>query len=165
MTHEETPRSREAVLSLATTIERAIPGAEVKPRLVESLPQDGLDYQSIRYLRNHTVLNHHFFLADENILLLNLDTEAVLGSYSTGEGTQYLLMVRYPSEEQRRKAFNSFENTYMPDAEQAAIQTEGGLWTVVAQGGCLLAIVFDSPCLESARLLLESACSGEETGS
>jgi len=156
MTHEETPQSRRAVLSLGRAVADAIQSIGDKPKLVSSLPQKGLIESSVRYFYNHTILNLNYYIADENILLLGVHTEAVLARYSAEEGKPYLLLVRYPSTHQARTALRSFFNAYMPDAIQGTVQTENGKWTATDSHSRYVAVVFDAPSDTWALSLLET---------
>ncbi|MBW2305996.1 MAG: hypothetical protein JRG73_03590 [Deltaproteobacteria bacterium] len=156
MAHEETPQSEKAVFALARAIANAIQSTGDKPELLLSLPRKGLTETSIRYFYNHTILNHHYYIADENILLLDLHTEAVLAKYSAEKGELYLLLVRYPSAQRAKKAFTSFVHAYMPDAVQGSVQTENGKWTAAVLHDKILAVVFDAPTKGGAHSLLEN---------
>ncbi len=156
MTHEETPQSGKAVLCLARAVADAIQSMGERPRLLSFLPQKGLIESSIRYFHNHTVLNLNYYIADENILLLGVHTEAVLARYSAEEGKPYLLLVKYPSTPAARTALRSFLNAYMPDAIQGIVQTENGKWTATDSHSRYVAVVFDAPSDRWALSLLET---------
>lgn len=156
MAHEETPESREALFSLARAVGHAIQTIGSKPALLSSLPPEGLIERSIRYFYSHSILNHYYYIADKNILLLDPHTEATLAQYSTEGEKPYVLLVRYPSTEHAKAGFESFLRAYMPEAVQGILQTENGKWTAALLNDTLLAIVFDAPTRSSARSLLES---------
>lgn len=156
LTHEETPQSRKTVFSLARAVAGSIQIVGEKPKLVLSLPQQGLIERSIRYFHDPTLLNLHYYVAEENILLLDVHTEAVLARYAIEEEKPYLLLIRYPSTQHAKKAFNRFLNAYMPDAVQGVVQTENGKWTGADQHSAFLAIVFDASSEGYVRSLLEA---------
>ena len=86
---------------------------------------------SILYFYNHTILNHHYFVANENILQLNKQTQGVLARYALEDEKSYLLVVQYPTIHDADMAYKSFLNAYLPDAmTKGMVQTENGKWTV-----------------------------------
>jgi len=157
MTHEETPQSRETVLSLARAVADAIQFTGEKPQLLSFLPDKGLIERSIRYFHDHNILNLNYYIADENILHLDSRTEAVLARYSGEEGKPYLLLVKYRSAQQAKTAFRSFINAYMPDAvEPGVVRTEDGKWTAGEVFSTFVAVVLEAPSVAWARSLLEA---------
>ncbi len=163
MAYEETVESREAISALARAVENAIQSIGDKPELLSSLPDRGLIARSIRYFHDHNILNLHYYLADENILLLDRRTEAVLARYTSEEEKPYLLLIRYPGTERAKRAFESFLSAYMPDAmEKGIVQTENGKWTATALHSTLVTAVLDAPSESSARALLDAVRSNLE---
>ena len=125
------------------------------PSIIELLPEDNLEKNSIRYFYNHLILNYHFFLADDNILNLAENTDAVLGTYQTEDGKHWLLLVNYPNKENAVKAYNNFLNVYMPEAlDEGILQTEDAKWTAVKVKQNLLMIVFDVPSKGNAKEMM-----------
>jgi hypothetical protein len=89
-------------------------------------------------------LNLTYYIADENILHLGPDTEAVLARYSRKEGKPYLLLVKYPSTHHAKRAFGSFLNAYMPDvAKQGIVRVEDGKWTAADVYSTLMPLLKD----------------------
>ncbi len=152
---EETNESKAAVLALGQNIASLINEDGQLPSIIELLPEDNLEKNSIRYFYNHLILNYHFFLADDNILNLAENTDAVLGTYQTEDGKHWLLLVNYPNKENAVKAYNNFLNVYMPEAiEEGILQTEDAKWTAVKVKQNLLMIVFDVPSKGNAKEMM-----------
>jgi hypothetical protein len=153
---EETEETKEVLLNMGETVATAIQEEGEKPDLIAFLPEDDVDVEKIHYFHNHMILNYHFFVADENILLLDQQTEAVLGR-SIQEGKEYIqLIVRYPEAEKANQAFGSFTEAYMPDAvEPGLVQTEDMLWTAAKRKDDLLIIVFNAPSNTSAKEMIK----------
>ncbi len=152
---EETQETKEAVLSLGRKIAESVSGEGSKPDLITLFPADGFDEKSVHYFHNHLVLNYHFFVADENILLLDQQTEAALGNYQDNEEKYRLLIVRYPEVNKAADAYKIFTKNYMPDAKAPGlVQTEDGKWTAARVKGGFLIIAFDCPT-DSHALRLE----------
>lgn len=124
------------------------------PELVSHLPQEHLRRETIRYFHRKDSLNYHYFIAVENILLLNDDTDAVLAEYETGEKTMTLLLVNYGKTSLAEKAFTSFVKTYMPDSEESGIvQVEDGSWTAAKRHNTYIILVFEVPTRKLAETM------------
>jgi len=149
---DETPETKQAVLGLGRKIDGAIRETGEKPALVSMLPSEGLQTKDIRFFHNHSVLNYHFFVADENILQLDQTTAAVLASYGDKDVRSRLLVVRYSGVAKAEAALESFLKAYMPDAKGAGIvRTEDGKWTAARRKDRLVIIVFQAPTGEFAE--------------
>ena len=155
-TVELSSESERIVMELGKSVSNAIRSTGAKPDLLFALPKDGLVGRTIRYFRKHSILNHFYYLSEENILELAMDTEAVLARYEIEGGRPYLLVVRYPDEGRAKSAYERFTRAYMPESKEGAIKTEDGLWTVVSLKGRMLAIVFDAPTREKGLTLLQA---------
>ncbi len=105
---EETNESKAAVLAMGKKVASLIKEEGEFPWIVGLLPEENLKKNSIRYFYNHLILNYHFFLADDNILNLAGNTDAVLGTYQTEEGKYWLLLVNYPDEADYIHPLNPF---------------------------------------------------------
>jgi hypothetical protein len=149
---DETPETKQALLGLARKIDGAIRETGEKPALVSMLPPEGLRTTDIRFFHNHSVLNYHFFVADENILQLDQTTAAILASYGDKDVRSRLLVVRYSVVAKAEAALDSFEKAYLPDAKGAGIvRTEDGNWTAARRKDRSLIIVFQAPSREFAE--------------
>jgi hypothetical protein len=120
------------------------------------LPQAGLDAGSIRYLHHPTVLNYHYYLFDENILLLSPQTDAILAHYHRSGEQARLLLISYPKTLTARNALAGFREHYLPDADSGGLaRLENGKWSAVALYDRLLTIVLEA----DGRLLAENLIS------
>ena len=160
---EETPASREAVFALARAIADAVAEEGPLPELVGLLPGEGIVERSVRFFHLYTCLNFHYFVADENILGLDLDTDAALAEYGEGEGRYTLLLIRYPDAERARGAQLSFRHHYLPEAGLTGIaRLEDDKWTGVRLVGRCLLIVFDAATADEADAAMEAAAANIE---
>lgn len=142
---EETDEAREALFSLAEKIASAIKDEGQIPPIVSLLPEENLDPSKIRYFHNYIILNYHFFVADENILYLDQDTEAALGLYEKNGERFYLLLVEYGRDDRAKKALDNFRKFYMPDADaQNMVKTEDGKWTAARLKDKVLIVIFNA---------------------
>jgi hypothetical protein len=153
---EETEESKKALLFLGKRIASAIKQEGDLPVLVSIFPYENLREKRIRFFYNHLILNYHFFVADQNLLLLGQETEAALADYAEGNEIFHVLLVRYSSEETAIEAYEGFSETYMPEAENSGIlQTENGKWTAVRLKDNLLVIVFDGLSEAHAKKMIQ----------
>ncbi len=110
----------------------------------------------MRYFHTHLILNYHFYVSEENILLLDQQTEVALGVYRTDGEKYYLLCVRYPDFRKASEAYASFTKAYMPDArEPGLVQTEDQKWTAARAKRDFLLIIFNAPSSVFAEGILD----------
>jgi hypothetical protein len=153
----ETGESRNAVFALAAHIDTAIEDEGPLPRILDRLPQGSLIEESVRYFHHHVWLNSHYFVADENILHIDGNTDAVLAKYGTGKDRRILLLIEYPTEEHAQRAYADFVRYYLPEiADMVAVQIEDGTWTGCRGEGEVLAVVFDAPTERAALELIDA---------
>jgi hypothetical protein len=146
-----------AVLELGKQIAEAIQAPGSKPALLGFLPDKtfGLDTVNVYFVRSHVLLNQRFFVANQNVMQLGRDVEAVLGSYDREGKRMHLVLVRYPTEKRAQDALQGFLKAYMPEAlASGSVKTEDGKWTRTRVYGEFLAIVFQAPAEAEAEKLL-----------
>ena len=155
-----TDETREILFKLAHEVDSAIERKGQIPGIISLLPLEGLDRDKVRYFHNHIILNHHFFVADENILGLDQQTDCALGIYHE-QGNEYcLLLVRYKGAADATKALTDFTDVYMPDASQPGlVQTEDRKWTAAQAEDDLLIIIFGAFSKKHALKILEGVAS------
>jgi hypothetical protein len=174
MTERETPASMKAVLALGKEItanSKNPPEPElVKTLLLEIGPAWKLRRDRLSFFRSHLVLNSIYYLSHENILDLDLSTEAVMAPYehisnSGDKKRSQFLLVQYENLESARKGLNHFHDTYLPEykkeftANSAAdnlslFKLEDG-WLAYKLIGKYIAIVFECPDQDSARAIIQ----------
>jgi hypothetical protein len=163
---EETPETRDAVLELGREIAGAIPGRGDPPALLRLLPREGLEARKVRFFHGHALLNYHYFVAAENILLLGRETDAVLAPYGDKGGRSTLFVGAYRDGVAAAQAKESFRRAYLPDAaDGGVVRTENGKWTAVRALGRFVAVVFDAASEAEAASRLDAVVSaiGKET--
>jgi hypothetical protein len=154
---EETEEAKEALFRLAKEIASSIKNNGKIPAIVSLFPPENLKRSRIRYFHNYIILNYHFFVADENILHLDPDTDAALGLYEQNGERSYLLLVRYVKEEKARAAYENFLEVYMPDSGGSGIvRTEDDRWTAARLHKNLLSVIFNALSESQAKKILDS---------
>jgi hypothetical protein len=153
---EETEEAKKALFALGKRVASAIEEEGKKPDIIALLPGEALVERSVHYFHNHMILNYHYYVSDENILLLDQETEAALATYREQNEKFYLLVVHYPEKSEASRAFESFIKIYMPDAKETGlVQTEDGKWTAARVKKDFLVILFNGPSADYAKGMLE----------
>ncbi len=173
MAYQETPASKDAVLALGLAIATDSENP-AEPELLRILPQTiGSDWtlrsDRIGYLRSYLVLNSLYYLSHQNILDLDHSTEAVTAPYENMLDTEkhrrvQLVFVKYANPEHARQALEHFHNAYLPEhtkdfaadsmtSSSNFFNIEDG-WLGYTLNGEHLALVFECPDQESARMIL-----------
>lgn len=146
-TMEESEMTKSAIIELGKTIANNIKSNDKRPVIIDYLPQENLIKKSIRYFHNHISLNYHHFVANENILSLNEQTEAVLANYKESDCKPVILLINYPNKEQASIALNNFKKNYLASNDNI-VQTENNKFTGIKAKDKLLMIIFDAPTKE-----------------
>ena len=142
---EETEDARKALHALGKIGASSVKKEGEEPRIVSLLPLENLAEKSAHYFHNHMILNYHFYVSDENILLLDQQTEAALGVYRENNEKSYFLVVRYPEVKKASQAYKSFIEAYMPDVtELGLVQTEDLKWTAAKLHQDFIIIIFSA---------------------
>ena len=154
---QESPSTKD-ILELGKAITDSIKQEGRKPKLINYLPKERLIDRSIRYFHHFHILNHHYFLSHENILRLDIRTNALLASYSfQAEGKIFLLLIQYPSHTLAKEGLQNFVKAYMPESSSSrVIKTENGKWTAAQFYKNYVMIVFDAVSREKAEALIQA---------
>jgi hypothetical protein len=174
MAFRETSAAKKAVLALGKAIV-ANRKTTPKPALLKVIPTDmGMGWKlrndRVGYLRSHLVLNSLYYLSHQNILNLNLSTEAVTAPYdniSKNEDFKRIqfLFVKYVDSEQAQQALDNFQKNYLPEYKNSLgtdsynqianfFQIEDG-WLGYRLYGPCIAFVFGCPDKEAARMIID----------
>jgi hypothetical protein len=155
---EESPAAERAVKQLGKQVAAAAGKPGKRPSILRKLPPAGMDTGSIRYLYHPIVLNYHYYLFDENILLLSPSTAAALASYRRSGEQARLLVISYPQPQTARESLTGFRRHYLPDADGSGVaRLENGKWSAVRLQGRLMAIVLEADSRPLAENLLKEA--------
>jgi hypothetical protein len=172
MAHQETPESKEAVVAIGRNIvkERRNPSG---PNLLEKLPHSFrknwmVDKEETSYFRSHLVLNSIYYLGQENMLDLDLTSEAVTAPYERKDSKEkkriHFLLVRYPDNKLAHRALSHFHKVYLPEhplplqsgsSEEIsnAFLIEDG-WLGYKFQDHTIAFIFECPDQETARAII-----------
>jgi hypothetical protein len=110
----------------------------------------------VRYFKHYIWLNSYYFIADQNILHIDENTNAVLAKYRENNGKSLLLLVQYPDAESAKVAYQDFVKIYLLGvSDPAAVQLEDGSWTGIRLQANLIVAVFNSTSRESVNDLIK----------
>lgn len=155
LTMEETPEAKEAIMLLGRQIDKTIPKEGGRPDIVGLLPQENQLARHVYYFHDHFCLNSHYFVAEENILDLDRDTEGVLGRYAPNADAKdfYLLAIlKYPTAERAVGAYRKFMDKYMHDSGGHPFsKIENGKYSGAKVKDKYVIVVFDAPAREVAE--------------
>ncbi len=162
MADRETPESKNAVIAIGRHISQSIPATGKRPSILALLPKADLIPDSVHYFHKQSVLNFHYYIADENILDLSEKTEAVIAQYRIDSSKPRLLVVRYPSNEGAIAAYSHFQNVYFKDKPTAKgasrIESiEHGEFVGVRLTANIVRLVFDAKRRKVCETLLSAA--------
>ena len=152
----ETPESSRAIKKLAGIIESHIKKEGPLPALIDLLPRDSLIKESVRYFKHYIWLNSYYFIANQNILHIDENTDAFLAKYRENNGKSLLLLVQYPDTESAKAAYQDFVKNYLLGVyDPAAVQLEDGSWTGIRLQSNLIIAVFNSSSKENVNDLIK----------
>jgi hypothetical protein len=154
----DTERARAAVLELGETIAASLPEGGDRPAIVDALPPEGLEVESVRYLHHPTVLNAHVWLGLDNPFGLDVDTPAALGRYAVDAGEAFVLIVDYPDATRARAAVASSMPAAAGDGD--AVETQAGWVAWTRADSPRVAFVIQGSTQEVASRLIERFGSG-----
>jgi hypothetical protein len=148
-----------ALNAIASQIDGLIESEGGKPQMLNYLPPEGLDSNTVRYFHLWTTLNYHYYIADDNILLLDKYTDGLLAHYQPDD--IYLVLIKYVSEADAEQAMKNLVEAYLPEnTDGNPVQTENGKWVVSDKAGPYVAVVFDAPDELAAVSLLSLTLGG-----
>jgi len=175
MAYRETPASKEAVLSLGRAIvanRKTPPEPELLNVLSHTIGSDWkLRKDRIGYFRSYLVLNSLYYVSHENILNLDLSTEAVTAPYEKMSDTEnrrraQFLFVKYANPDLARQALEHFHKAYLPEHKQnfaASPMTESPNFFKLEDGWSgyklhdkYIMLVFECPDQETAGIIIQS---------
>ncbi|MEE9555005.1 MAG: DUF6599 family protein [candidate division Zixibacteria bacterium] len=150
---EQNNRTDIAITEFAAMIDSLIPENGNIPEIVGFLPKSGLAETRVRFFHKYTSLNLHYYLADDNLLNLDENTDVVLAEYEPGK--IHLLLAGYPGNRTALDALDRFKSAYIPEADESgSVQIEDGKWVSARIVENFVLVVLDSPDLEKADDLI-----------
>ncbi|MBN2426552.1 MAG: hypothetical protein JXR46_11650 [Calditrichaceae bacterium] len=126
--HPETPEAKKTVFNIARYIESNILRKGPLPKVLNLLPEDGLQKESVRYFRHHIWMNTYTFISNENILNITDSTNAVMAKYGQNNKQKIVLLIQYKNDLLAESAFISFSEFYSQDFSTDTITKKDDSW-------------------------------------
>jgi hypothetical protein len=93
------------------------------------LPKENLEKDAFMYFHHYIWLNSYYFIADDNFLYIDQNTNALLAKYGNKENRYYLLLVEYVDPEKANSVLSVFKEKFLdPDSEETVVLIEDGKW-------------------------------------
>jgi hypothetical protein len=145
----------EKISKLGRYIEKSITTIGEPPPLIGLLPVQGLQPESVIYFNHYVWQNSHCFIHDENILNIDSLCDALLAKYRTGKESLCLLLIKFISVQDSKKAFLNFSSTFgMNDLQ--SVRTAEKKWILVDREKEYIVIVMNAADKTAAEQLMES---------
>lgn len=143
------------IFELGKKVAEAITATGERPEILKYLPQENLINNRVRFFHTHTILNRQYYLAGENILNLDRQSDCVFAPYQIDKNKGYFLIIKYENQSQAETGYMSFLANYLPEALGTGFaQLENGKWTMAKTTSQFLMIAFEAPDKEWAAQLL-----------
>ena len=123
----------EAIVSTITTLAKSIESkittlGEI-PEILDLLPQQGLETDGYLYFHHYIWLNSYFYIANENLLNIRPETDALLAKYGTKNKRYFLLLIKYPDSESAEIANTAFRENFFKTNNKNNFEKMGdGSW-------------------------------------
>ncbi len=154
---EETVAARKAVLALGQQIDALIDSHGRRPGIIDRLPPEGLQANTIRYLHHPVILNYHYYLSDENLLNISDRTEVLLANYEREGKRAVILLVLYPDVNAAIRAHSQFSRHYLGETEEnGLVLLEDRKWSGARINSLLLIIILEADTQQLAEILLQT---------
>jgi hypothetical protein len=158
MAYPETPESKDALLALARSIESKIGTAGDLPAVLSYLPEEGLVKESIRFFHHPAWINTHYYISDENIFLIDSQSNCVLARYGDQANRMVLLLIEYHDPEVARAGYQSFVNDIIPELDESGVvKLEDGTLTGCKLTDTFLVVGLNGSDREAITRLIDSA--------
>jgi len=162
---DETEEVAQALLMLVKSIAEAVPGNEGFPDMVKLIPKEGKAFERAHYFHNKSLLDRHYFIAEENLLDLDENTEGLLirceSETPTGKKEKtlpsVLLVIRYGTREKAFSAHKRFTGSYLGEAGQDnMVLKKTGRWAGARCKGHFLIAILDATSQASGTKRIET---------
>ena len=155
--YPESKEKHQVILKLGAEISRLIPREGPEPVILSYLPSEGLIAESIRYVHHYIWLNSHYFISNDNILLIDPKTETVLAKYNSANGKYILILLKYTSSQQAQAAEENFLSQYLSEASSGVMRIKNGRFAGIRRSGTFLAVVLDAADKKTVEDVLAQA--------
>ncbi len=143
-----------AINSIATEIDSKITSTGQVPDIINMLPEEGLEPDGYLYFHHYIWMNSYFYIANDNLLNIGNDTDALLVKYGPQNNRHYLLIIKYPNTEIAAKAEDTFKEQFIRK-DDSVDQIDDGTWLGVKTIQQYLIAVFNATDKNSLLSLIK----------
>jgi hypothetical protein len=160
--------SKEDLVAVSKAIGDTLEGKHQPPELVRALPKEKLARRGVMYFHNRHPLDQIYYVGTENVLLLGADAtshtkvEAVYAPYDLADGAQGVVVIRYPTPDEAKKAVGLYTDSVKKDVASMSdeapwriMTAKNGKQTVAFQKDRLLILAFESSQTEAIKPIIE----------
>jgi len=155
-----------ALIEVGKGIAKRIGEWGVKPAIVGCIPGSNVIPESVQFFHKQICLNNIYYIADENLLCLGEDTDAISYQYRINGSSARVIVVRYSGDIGASTAFDNFVRRYLErDVTATKLKPiltqriENGTWCAIRRIRNVMVLVFDAPDEEACRCAIEGASS------
>lgn len=160
VSNDENELIKQTIHKMALALDEKIQETGPLPEIIRLLPEHGLKKDGYCYFHHYIWLNAFYYIANDNFLNINTQTDAILAKYGSEDDRHYLLIVQYPSEDAASQSGKQFFTKFLPDHTNAGIEKlEDGSWAGGKVEGSFFIAVFNSPSCKIVNQLLNSVIS------
>lgn len=152
--NDENEVIRESIHSLALQIDKKISTTGNLPDIINMLPLEGLQQDAYIFFHHYIWLNSHYYIADDNFLAIDENTQAVLAGYGDKENRVHLLLINYPDALKAEQAHQNFIERFLDNPGDRIAKIEDGSWLGTTINDRLLICVFNAKSAEETESYL-----------
>jgi hypothetical protein len=141
---------RQAIRSVASQIDTKITSTGNEPVILSYLPLDQLQQDTYIYFHHYIWQNSHYYIADDNFLDIEDNTQALLARYGDKYNRMNLLLILYPDTDKADIARRHFLDHFGISPNDDAIRISDNTWLGTMLKGCLLACIFNAKSKDTA---------------
>jgi len=160
VSNDENELIKRTIHKMAFALDEKIQETGLLPEIIRFLPEHGLQKDGYFYFHHYIWLNAFYYIANDNFLKINAQSDGILAKYGSDDDRHYLLVVQYSSEEEAFQAGKQFFAKYLTDqANDGVEKLEDGSWTGGKVEGSFFIAVFNGPSFKIVNKLLNSVIS------
>ncbi len=149
-----TPEVTRRVRLLAAAVDSAISVPGPLPVILDLLPE-GVDRAGLIYFKHYVWQNSLYYFADENILDIGTECQAVTARVDREGKKLVCLIVVYPEEKQADSAVRNFADVFAAGQGRPAVaKIEDGTWLGCGAARNVLVAVFRAPAEKDVKMLI-----------
>jgi len=141
----ETSGTKAILLNFGQEISNNIPHEGKLPGITGIVPKENLVEAGLKYFHHAVWQNTYYFIAHENIFMIDNDTPSLLARYGEAGNRYFLLLIQYNSAQKAKIAYSSAKESFFSGINnEGLLKMEDGKWALVDQVHNYLIAVFNA---------------------